>query len=203
MGSEPSGAAVVLAGGKNSRMGGVDKAFMRVEGQPCIVRILATLRRLFAPIVVVTNRPEKYREFGEIVVVRDDFPGYGPLAGLYTGLRTVVAEAYFVVACDMPFLRWEPIRYLARYMPGVDAVIPYWEGDLEPLHGFYARSVLPVAERLLREGKAGVRELLSQVRVHYVPEAELKAVPGAEESFRNVNTPADAMRFSVELVSWG
>lgn len=190
---------VVLAGGRNSRMGGIDKAFMRVGGEPCIVRILTTLRSLFSTLVVVTNRAEKYRDFRDVLVVEDLYSGRGPLAALYTGFRAVDAEAAFVVACDMPFLRPEPVRYLARYLPGRDAVIPCWEGDVEPLHGFYARSVLPCAETLLEEGGSGIRALLARVNVHYVSEAEMAAVPGAEESFRNVNTPADAQRFAVEL----
>lgn len=180
-------------------MGGTDKAFMRVGGEASIARIVAVLRPHFRDIIVVSNQPQKYANLHDVAVVSDRYPGRGPLAGLHSGLLVSQAEEVFLVACDMPFLRWEPVRYLAQFMPGPDAVVPYWEGDVEPLHAFYSRRVLPIVEELLHEGRGGMRELLARLDVRYVPERDMAAVPGAEESFRNLNTIADADRFAVEL----
>ena len=50
--------AIILAGGKNSRMSGQDKAFLEIEGQPIIERLIGKLKLLVNKIIVVTNSPE-------------------------------------------------------------------------------------------------------------------------------------------------
>lgn len=191
--------AVILAGGRSSRMGGMDKAFMRVGGQPVIERTVQVLQTLFEEVIVVTNSPDKYRGLDGVKITRDRFVGLGPLAGFHAGLLQARYPYCFVVACDMPFIRPEPIAHLRSLICGYEAVVPFWDGDVEPLHAFYARSLAPVAEQLLQGGKGGLRDLLAFARVRYVREEELRTVPGVEEAFRNVNTPADALRYAVEF----
>ncbi len=189
---------MILAGGRNSRMGGADKAFLTVEGETVMQRTLRVLRDCFAQIVVVSNHPGKYVSF-DVDVTGDEFRGHGPLAGIHAGLGAVRCDYAFVVACDMPFLRPEPIRYLACRLHAQDAVIPYWEGDIEPLHAIYAARLRPVMESALRQGVSAIREFLPRLHVDYVPEVAMRTVDGAEESFRNVNTPEEAARFAVQL----
>ncbi|MGB9300933.1 MAG: NTP transferase domain-containing protein, partial [Anaerolineae bacterium] len=69
--------AVVLAGGRSSRLG-QDKAFLRINGQFLIERILEKLAQLSDEVIVVANDIEKYEQF-EAVVVGDVFPGKGAL----------------------------------------------------------------------------------------------------------------------------
>ncbi len=191
-------AAVILAGGQNSRMGGADKAFLTVDGQTVFERTHSLLRRCFPQVVVVSNRPEKYAGF-DVEVTRDEFRGYGPLAGMHAGLRLVRCPYAFVVACDMPFLRVEPIAYLVGCLDGQEAVVPWWDGDIEPLHALYATRLRPRIEQALRDGAHSIREFLPRIGAQYIPEAHMRRVAGAEEAFRNVNTPAEAARFAVHL----
>ena len=125
-------------------------------------------------------------------------PGAGPLGGRHAGLGRGKRPYAFVAACDMPYLRAEPIAFLLGRLDDQDAVIPVWDGDIEPLHAIYATRLRGRIERALAAGTAGVRAFLPEVRVEYVPEVELRAVAGAEESFRNVNTPEDAARYDVK-----
>src|SRR6185369_2754657 len=104
-------AGVILAGGQNSRMGGHDKAFLRVNGETVFSRTLALMRTCFPEVLVVSNSPEKYRGY-EVDVTADEIPGLGPLGGMHAALGRVQRPYAFVVACDMPFLRVEPIRFL-------------------------------------------------------------------------------------------
>ncbi|GIW42834.1 MAG: hypothetical protein KatS3mg077_0116 [Candidatus Binatia bacterium] len=180
-------------------MGGSDKAFLRINGRPIIERTIGVLGKIFDDVVVVTHSPERYGAFAGVRITSDIFPGQGPLAGLHAGLHHARHSHCFVVACDMPFLRSEPILHLSSLIEDYDAVVPRWDGDVEPLHAFYARRLVPVAERLLVDGKSALRDLLQLVRVRYVSEMELTKIPGAEETFRNVNTPADAARYSLDL----
>jgi molybdopterin-guanine dinucleotide biosynthesis protein A len=191
-------AAIILAGGQNSRMGGTDKAFLTVRGQTVFARTLALLRHCFPQVVVVSNRPRKYAGF-DVEVTSDEFPGCGPLAGIQAGLRLIRQPYAFVVACDMPFLRIEPIAFLAQRVATQEAIIPCWDGDIEPLHAVYATTLRRRMKEALRAGTCAIREFLPTIRAEYVAEAVMRAVDGADESFRNVNTPEDAARFAVQV----
>jgi len=191
-------AAVILAGGQNSRMGGADKAFLTVSGQTVFARTLDLLRHCFPQVVVVSNQPQKYAGF-DVEVTSDEFPGRGPLAGIHAGLGLIRRPWAFVVACDMPFLRVEPIAFLVRRLEAKDAVIPCWDGDIEPLHAVYATALRRRMEDALRAGTSAIRDFLPTIRAEYVAEAALRAIDGADESFRNVNTPEDAARFAVHV----
>ena len=81
-------AGIVLAGGKNSRMGGHDKAFLRVGTQTIFERTLGILRSAFPQVVVVSNSPAKYGSY-LVEVASDEIQGAGPLSGIHAGLGRV------------------------------------------------------------------------------------------------------------------
>lgn len=181
---------VLLAGGRSTRMGGRNKAFAAVGGEPIVARALRVLRSLFDEVVIATNDPERFRGF-DAALVADSFPGRGPLAGLHAAMGVATRPYVFVAACDMPGLDARAIRFLLERGGDADAVVPCWDGDIEPLHAAYAVRTRPVAEACLREGRAAMRDFLPRLRVSYVPEADLARVAGTAESFLNVNTPEE------------
>jgi len=183
-------AGVLLAGGRATRMGGRDKAFAAVGGEPIAVRTIRLLHALFPQVIVSTDRPERFRGL-DVETVPDLFPGRGPLAGIHAAMRASRYPHVFVVACDMPGLEASVIRFLVSRANGVDAVVPAWEGDIEPLHALYAVHTLPVVERCLREGRHALREFLPLIRVEYVPEHVLRTLEGSAQSLTNVNTPEE------------
>jgi molybdopterin-guanine dinucleotide biosynthesis protein A len=191
-------AGVILAGGRNSRMGGADKAFLTVNGETVFHRTLHLFQRCFPEVVVVSNRPEKYRGF-DVEVAADEFAGRGPLAGIHAALGRTRLPYVFVVACDMPFLRAEPIAFLIAQLRGQAAVIARWENDIEPLHALYATRLREPMAEALRDGVCAIRDFLPRIEVQYVPEDVMQSVPGVEESFRNINTPEDAARFAIAV----
>jgi len=171
-------AGVVLAGGHASRMGGRDKAFAAVEGEPIAVRAVRIFRSLFAQVLVSTNRPERFAGL-DVQTVADQFPGCGPLAGIHAALLASRYPHVFVAACDMPGLDPEVIRFLLGRVGSAEAVVPCWDGDVEPLHAVYAVGALREIEAHLRAGQNAVRDVLRRLRVDYVSEAEMRAVRGA------------------------
>jgi len=191
-------AGVILAGGRNSRMGGHDKAFLRVDGQTVFARTLDVMRRCFSHVLVVSNAPEKYLDYA-VDVTRDEIVGIGPLGGLHAALGRVPTPYAFVTACDMPFLREEPIRYLVSRLANQEAIVPQWDGDIEPLLAIYSTRLRPRIATAVHSGARALRDFLPHVDVEYVEQAVMARVVGAEESFRNVNTPEDAARFAVQL----
>ncbi len=84
-------AGVVLAGGKSKRMG-FPKELLTINGKRVISRILDVLKSFFEEILIVTNDKELFREFKEIKIVEDLVKGYGPLGGIYTGLKTITKQ---------------------------------------------------------------------------------------------------------------
>jgi molybdopterin-guanine dinucleotide biosynthesis protein A len=186
----PSVAGVIVAGGRASRMGGRDKAFAAVGGQPIAVRTATLLHQLFPQVLVATNRPERYRGL-DVDTVADIYPGCGPLAGIHAAMLASRHPHVFVVACDMPGLDAGVIRFLVERIGDADAVIPRWDGDVEPLHALYAVRCAPAIEAALRAGRHAVRDFLAGARVDYVDEGELRAVRGAAASLINVNTPEE------------
>ena len=183
-------AGVILAGGLASRMGGRDKAFAAVDGEPIAVRTVGLFQRLFPQVIVATNRPERFAGLA-VETVADRHPGCGPLAGIHAAMLASRSPWVFVVACDMPGLDPDVIGWLLSRPRTGEAVVPRWEDDVEPLHALYAVHTLPVVERCLAGGRWGMREFLSAIRVDYVDERELRALGGAARSLLNVNTPEE------------
>ena len=140
---------VLLAGGRASRMGGRDKAFAAVDGEAIAVRTLRLFRTLFPQVIVATNRPERYRTLA-VETVADVFAGCGPLAGIHAAMRRAAHPHVFVAACDMPGLDADVIRFLLGRIGDADAIVPRWDGDIEPLHAVYAVRLLPLVDDALR-----------------------------------------------------
>ncbi|WP_433873509.1 molybdenum cofactor guanylyltransferase [Saccharopolyspora sp. CA-218241] len=122
---EPAMAAVVLAGGRARRLGGVDKVLLPVGAATLLDRVLGAVAGS-APIVVVGPR----RATGAPVLwTREEPPGGGPLAGLAAGLRWVPGTAEFVavLAADHPHVTAATVDRLRRSVgerPGAVLVDP-------------------------------------------------------------------------------
>jgi len=180
---------VVLAGGQSSRLG-TDKSFLNVNGQSLIERIVDKLARLSDDVIIVTNSPEKYDHL-EARLVRDIYPGKGALGGIYSGLRAAANAYSLVVACDMPFLDLNLLRYMILLARGHDVIIPRIGELPEPLHAIYSKRCLKPIDRLLARGGLKIIDFFSEVRVRYVEEDEVDIFDPQHLSFFNVNTPND------------
>ncbi len=180
---------IVLAGGQSSRLG-MDKSFINVNGQSLIEQIVAKLASLSDDVIIVTNSPEQY-DYLEARLVGDIYPGKGALGGIYSGLRAAANAYSLVVACDMPFLDLNLLRYMILLARGHDVAIPRIGGLPEPLHAIYSKSCLEPMDRLLARGGFKIIDFFCEVRVRYVEEDEVDIFDPQHLSFFNVNTPKD------------
>jgi molybdopterin-guanine dinucleotide biosynthesis protein A len=180
---------IVLAGGQSSRLG-MDKSFVNVNGQSLIEQIVAKLARLSDDVIIVANSPERYHHL-EVRVVGDIYPGKGALGGIYSGLKSAANAHSLVVACDMPFLDLNLLRYMILLARGHDVVIPRVRGLPEPLHAIYSKSCLEPIDRLLARGRLKIIDFFPEVRVRYVEEGEVDIFDPQHLSFFNVNVPGD------------
>ena len=180
---------IILAGGENRRMG-TDKAFLEIDGRPMIDHILDVFSKLFERTIVVTNTPDRYRNY-DVKVTSDALDVRGPLTGIYSGLLRSTDEYNFVAACDMPYLNPALISYMGKIAEGQDAVVPQFNGFLEPLHAIYRRGLIPIMEAQIRIPDRRIRVLFDHIKVRYVTEEEIVRFDPLKRSFRNLNTPKE------------
>jgi molybdopterin-guanine dinucleotide biosynthesis protein A len=188
-------AGLILAGGRNTRMGGMDKSRIPVGGVPLIHYISQLLQELFGQVILVTNRPDLHRDLSDgVEIVSDQYRGRGPLGGLQAGLRRTEAEAVFCLACDMPSLDRQLIRAQAEefrlaLQRGCQVLIPRIGELIEPLHGIYCKELEPLAREICSgPGGYSIRLLLERAQTCYW---DLEDTPRVRSAFFNLNTPKD------------
>ena len=195
-------AAAILAGGRATRMGGLAKSFLEVDGRRIIDRQLDVLRPLFGELLIVAHSPAEYREFGLPIVGDAPGPGAGegPLAGILAALLAARAERVVVLACDMPFLDARALRVVAEGAKSAvdaaspddaDLVVPVIDGRFEPLFARYARTCVPAIRARLAAGERKVTSFYADLRVHRLDEATLRALDPDLRFLANCNSPAD------------
>jgi molybdenum cofactor guanylyltransferase len=184
---------ILLAGGASRRMGGVNKALLKVGKLRVVERVADTLSRVFSEVIVVTNTPDDFR-FLSLPMFGDIKPGYGSLGGLYTGLRVCTGDYGFVAACDMPFLNEENIMRMVALIEDYDVIIPKISQHWEPLHAIYSKRCIPRIEELLAAGDLKMINLFSDVKVRDVPAEELRRCDPELLFTVNLNTPEDLKR---------
>jgi molybdopterin-guanine dinucleotide biosynthesis protein A len=124
-------------------------------------------------------------------VALDRYPGGGSLGGIFSGLAAMERDWGLVVACDMPFLNLNLLRYLLSRREGYDAVVPVLEGRPEPTHTIYSKACLTHIEEKLIADDLKISGFFDQVRVNYVAESDLATFDPDFLSFFNVNSPED------------
>jgi molybdopterin-guanine dinucleotide biosynthesis protein A len=180
-------AAVILSGGKSSRMG-QNKALLDLGGEPLIERVYRILKPGFRQVAISANDPETYAFLG-IPVIRDVFEVGGSLAGIHAGLLHFRTKHCFFAACDMPFLNLALVRYLGRLAEDFDVVIPSSRNGPEPLHSFYSRDCVPYIEQMLEVENLKIIDLFPHVRVREVGTEEMQSYDPQGLSYFNINTP--------------
>jgi molybdopterin-guanine dinucleotide biosynthesis protein A len=187
---------VVLAGGLARRMGGGDKARLRIRGRTILERVLARLKPQCAALILNANGdPARFADTG-LAVVPDSVPDFaGPLAGILAGLDWAAREAPDIadivsVPGDCPFLPEDLVARLsaARSREGAPLACARSGEWRHPVVGLW-----PVALRgdlrhaLVAEG---LRKIEAWTARHGVAVADWPAAP--IDPFFNINTPEDA-----------
>ena len=182
--------SIVLAGGRGSRLGG-DKALETVGGKSLIQRVVEQLS-LVSEQILIEGSPRRFDLSTDwsIEYMEDLYSGKGPLGGIYTGLVASKSLYNLVVACDMPFLNTELLRYMIKLAPGFDAVVPQVK-RIEPLHAVYSKSCLDGMKTQLESNQLVIAHFLDTINVRYVEEAECQRLDTELLSFFNINSEAD------------
>src|SRR5687768_3993149 len=181
--------AVVLAGGKSSRMG-QPKALLPFDGEPLIAHIVGRLGHVFAETIVVAA-PDQELPPLPVALVRDQVAYQGPVSGIYHGLTAATKEVCFVTSCDAPFLNLALISHLVSQIADSDVVVPFWQERFQPLHAVYRRSVAPLLHDQLERADLRPISLYPKVRTREIYEDKVRRFDPEGLSFLNINTPED------------
>lgn len=190
------GTAIILAGGKSSRMG-FDKQFLEFKGKRLLDIIIGQVKEEFEEIIIITNKPEEYKGY-PYRIKSDAIKSIGPLAGIYTGLKAAKSKYSFLIACDMPYLNMDYIGYMKEIIEehGVEVCISEKGGYIEPFHGFYSRGIVEDLEKYIGEGKRNIRGLIRRLDSYYVEEAVAREYSPDLKIFENLNTQEDLEKAS-------
>jgi molybdopterin-guanine dinucleotide biosynthesis protein A len=191
----PPTLGLVLAGGLARRMGGGDKALIRIGGATILDRVLACLSAQCAGIAINANGdPARFADTG-LPVLADDVEGFvGPLAGVLAGLDFLVAkkpgiEWMLSVPGDCPFLPDDLVERLhqARRAAGTPLACARSGEWRHPVIALWPVALRADLRRALVE--EGLRKIEAWTARHGVAIADWPAAP--VDPFFNVNTPED------------
>lgn len=182
------GTAIILAGGKSSRMG-FDKQFLIINEKRVMEIIISKLKTEFEEIIIVTNKPESYEDLGE-KVVSDIIKEKGPLSGLHVGLKNSSNKYSYFIACDMPNINMEYIRYMKRKIDSENpkACVTEFGNWIESFNAFYSKEIYIDIESHLKYDKRSVNSLLKNIDTLYIKEDEAREFSPNWEMFINLNT---------------
>ena len=178
---------VVLAGGRSRRMG-KDKCFLQWRGQALIEHSIDVLKTFTSRIVISANETG-YNDFG-YEVINDLFPGTGPLGGIATVMTECDDDVFAFLPCDMPFVVPELFEFLLSFKGENQAVVPVFDGNVEPLVLIADKTVLTPAKEMLELKKFKILDFLNSVKTAFVNiEPSLNFY--SPVLFANINTPED------------
>lgn len=184
--------AVILAGGQSSRMG-FDKQFLEIQGKALLEEMVGCLKKEFDEIIVVTNETDSYQN-KDYRIVKDEYKDCGPLGGIQVGLKHCHSDYAYFIACDMPNINLNYIRYMKKRIqerPVSSCVSKNQEGQIEPLNGFYAKCITKKIEKKLKANQRAIRYLLKEIDTLYIEAEIVNNYQQEGDMFLNLNTPDD------------
>lgn len=181
--------AAILAGGRGTRLGGVVKPLLEVDGATILTRQAAALASLGVEPVLVSPDAGPFAGLPYRVVA--DVVAGGALAGLYTALATATTSYVLVLAGDLPFVTAPFLAYLVARRHQADAVIPAPGGRWQPLCAIYASATAPTLRAQIDRGQLRVTSAVATLRVALIDDAALATFDRGHRLLLNVNTPGD------------
>ena len=178
--------ALVLAGGKSSRMNGNNKAFLKYQDKTFIENILEVLKK-FNKIYISVDNIEKYN-YLNYELMEDKYKEIGPIGGIYSALSEIHEEYVFITACDMPKISERIIEILRRNLNKDDKCIVFKDENerIYPLGGIYSKECLPFIEKMIYSKNYKLTDLVKYVNGKTI---SLKDVGLHKEELLNINTP--------------
>lgn len=172
---------------------GQDKAQVDFAGRPLFSYGLSTLQSVFRDVaLLIGSRRRSYLPEG-VPQVLDRRAGLGPMAGLESALELAEGRAVFLLACDLPYVSTELVRFLIGSRGEESdalAIVPRVGGRVQPLCGVYEPDSLQTVRGNLENGRLAMSDLLDSVSVKVI-DLEGAGLDLGADLLRNINTPED------------
>jgi molybdopterin-guanine dinucleotide biosynthesis protein A len=188
--------AIILAGGRATRMNGADKGLVPLQQKPLIQHVINRLAPQVDEILINANRElAQYQALG-YTVLQDEVEDFlGPLAGFSLGLQHAKHDYVLTVPCDSPLL---PINLAQRMMAELvkrkaDIAVASSGGNTHPVFCLCKKTVLPSLTAYLEQGERRVSAW--QKSQQYI---EVDFSDGSE-AFTNLNTLEDLAALELKL----
>lgn len=184
--------AVILAGGRSSRMGGGHKALVDLAGRSLLARVVDRIAPQVETVLLSCEAATTDLDSFGLALVPDLLPGYrGPLAGLYSALQFLAdngaGDSLLLCPCDAPFVPLNLAPVLHGAGRGGQAAVVAWNGVLQPTFSlWHGHHLAVIREALLEHGLGGPRQVLGRIPHQVVEWPDAEPPP-----FFNINTPAD------------
>lgn len=188
----------ILAGGRGSRLGGLDKGLVELAGRALIAHVVARLAPQVEQVLISANRNvARYRDHAAEVVVDDDGGFAGPLAGMAAALARCRTPSAIFVPCDSPFL---PLDLVARLRAARDATagtiaVVRTGTRTQPVFALVGSALLDDLRAYLA---AGGRKIDAWYARHTPVYADF---PADDDAFMNVNTEADLAQATARIAA--
>lgn len=190
--------AIVLSGGKSSRFG-ENKALKKLNKKPIVCYVIDSLLKAKYKVVLVIGAKDKINDFSRILpnsitITKDNLEGYGPLAGILSGLKIINSTYTAILPCDSPFIKTEVIDFLFKNVKSYDAIIPIWKnGYIEPLHAIYrVKPALKATEEAISKKELYIVDMIKRLKkVKYISIDKLKPYDNDLLTFFNINSKKD------------
>ena len=188
--------ALILAGGRSSRMNGDDKGLLKLLNSPMIEHVINRLKPQVNQILISANRHlESYQEFGYKVLV-DDYDDYrGPLAGMSRGLSHSNSNYLLTVPCDGPLLPLDLAKKMLDFaqQKNAKAVLVFDGKYRQPTYNLIHKDLLPAIKKSLENNEHKLGKWLMDNGAVNLDFADQKS------AFLNVNTLDDLYLLSQQL----
>jgi len=178
---------VILAGGRASRMGGIDKGLVEFDGLPLIAHVHEIAKGNVNHVLISANRnTEQYSIYGKVIV--DDLKDFqGPLAGISKALKVCSTDYLLVLPCDSPLVDAGLIDGLINKMGQKNAdICVAHDGSI--MHATFAMMKTNLSSSLEHFLDEGGRKM-----AHWYRQQNLERVDVSDrlEVLTNLNKPED------------
>jgi molybdopterin-guanine dinucleotide biosynthesis protein A len=190
--------AIILSGGRATRMSGADKGLILLKNQPLVAHVIARLKPQVDEILINANREiAQYEALGYRVLQDETDDFIGPLAGFLLGLKHAKHDYVLTVPCDSPLL---PLDLAQRLFDGmaearVDIAVAASGGDVHPVFCLMKKSVLPSLIDFL---DAGERKVSKWQKSQPYVEVDFS---DCVDAFVNLNTQEELKALETKLIS--
>ena len=188
--------AIILSGGRATRMNGVDKGLVPLQSKPLIAHVIARLQPQVDEIFINANREiVQYEAFG-LSVLRDDNDEFiGPLAGFSLGLQHAKHEYVLTVPCDSPLLPLDLVERLLNAMAAsrADIAVASSDENTHPVFCLMKKSVLPSLQAYIESGERKVNSWQKSQKYIEVDFSD------CDDAFINLNTFEDLKALELML----